>query len=323
MNRTCILLMLCLLVACMTAWARLPSPPQQPVNGPGASDYFSRGTIYNRFNEPGIIYWIITPDDPKPERAPIAIFVPNAGEADPGIYRGWLDHLVRRGFIVLYPVLPAQSGAEFSEVVLSVTTMVDSAKSHLAQITTTAVVWDLLLFIGQGTGGVTAYNLACDNGLKQLVTPKALFIVQPYRETTGIRREPAELADATRLAPGCSIILLTGADDDTASDADARQIGQMLAAALPPDRFASITIRSDRHGNPQLVADHYMGYAKLGDRGRLRIDSLDWFGSWKLADILADRAFCEGKISITDDDLIMGKWSDGLLVNTMVLNKLR
>jgi surfactin synthase thioesterase subunit len=305
----------------MNAWARLPSPPQQPTNGPGSSDYLSRGTIYSRYTEQDIVYWIIIPDDPKPERAPVAVFFPDAGESDPGVYRGWLDHLTRRGFIVLYPVLPAQTGAESRDFAQNIKVVIDSAKQHLSQITTTTAAWNLLLFIGHGVGGVNAYNLACDEEIKTSTPPRALYIVQPYRETSGIRREPVELADAAKLAPGCSIILLSGADEDTASDADTREIGQILAAGLSSDHFASITIRSDRHGNPPLLADHYMAYAKLGDRGRLRIDTLDWIGIWKMADLLADRAFSEGKIVISDDELNMGKWSDALLVNTMVLNK--
>ncbi len=66
-----------------------------------------------------------------------------------------------------------------------------------------------------------------------------------------------------------------------------------------------------------------MAYAKLGDRGRLRMDALDWLGIWKMADLLADRAFSEGKITISDDDLRMGTWSDGLMVNRMVSNRLK
>jgi len=323
MNLMRLILIFCLLAACMTAWARLPAPPQQPANGPGGSDYFSRGTVYTRYSEQNIVYWIVTPDDPKPERAPIAIFYPNIGEADPSVYRGWLDHLVRRGFIAIYAVLPDQSRQAPEEISQNVLTVIESAKKHLAQITTTAPAWELLLFIGHGSGGLVAYNLACDSVIRQSASPKALFIVQPYREISGIRREAMTPVDVSNLPTGCSIMLITGADDDPARDDDARQIGQMLAARLPSDRFASVTIRSDRHGNPPLVADHYMGYAKLGDRGRLRIDTLDWLGLWKLSDRLADSAFSEGKITITDEDLKMGSWSDGLMVNTMVLNKLK
>jgi hypothetical protein len=321
MNR--FVLIICLLTICLTTWARPPSPPQQPTSGPGGSDYFSRGTVYTRYNEQNIVYWIITPDDPKPERAPIAIFCPDAGEADPGAYRGWIDHLVRRGFIVIYPVLPQQTGEDLAGIAQSMQTMIESAKSHIPQITTSTPVWELLLFIGHRTGGVIAYNLACDTGIKQSAPPKALLIVQPYRVTSGIRRETMPIADASQLSPGCTVMLLTGADDDSASDSDARLFGQILAAGIPSDCFCSITIRSDHHGNPPLVADHYMALAKLGDRGRLRVDALDWFGVWKMADLLADRAFSEGKIFTSDEDLRMGNWSDGLMANTMVLNRLK
>lgn len=321
MNRCA--LIICLLTICVTGWARLPSPPQQPTSGPGGSDYFARGTIYSRYSEQNIVYWIITPDDPKPERAPVAIFCPDAGEIDPGSYRGWIDHLVRRGFIVIYPVIPQQSGEDPAGIAQSMQAMIESARQHISQSTTTTAAWELLFYIGHGTGGVNAYNLACDDGIKQSVPPKALLIVQPYRETSGIRREAMPLANASKLGAGCSVMLLTGADDDNASDSDARLLGQMLAAGIPSDRFCSITIRSDRHGNPPLVADHYMAFAKLGDRGRLRMDALDWFGVWRMADLLADQAFSEGKIFTSDEDLRMGNWSDGLMVNTMVLNKLK
>jgi hypothetical protein len=323
MNHLRFILLLCLLGACITAWARLPAPPAQPTSGPGSNDYFSRGTVYSRYHEQNVTYWIITPDDPKPERAPVAVFFPNAGEADTGVYRGWLEHLARRGFIVIYLVLSDKAGQDPGETANDLLATIDSAKQHLPQITTTKAAWDMLMFIGQGSGGVIAYNLACDDGIKHSAALKALFIVQPCRESLGLRQELTELADASKLPAECCTILITGADDDPTRDNDTRLLSQSLAIKLPPERFGSITIRSDRHGNPPLVADSWLAYAKPGDHGRQRIDALDWLGVWKLADMLADSAFTQGKVIIRDEDLTMGKWSDGLAVNAMILNKLQ
>jgi hypothetical protein len=310
-----------LFMLCLPVWARLPAPPPQPATGPGGSDYFSRGTVYTHFVESPNVYWIITPDDPKPERAPIAIFIPDVGETSPGAYRGWLEHLVRRGFIVIFTAPSDKTGQDDAGIAQDMLLLIESAKQHIPQITSTKAAWELLMFIGHGTGGVIAYNLACDDGIKNSASPKALFIVQPYRETSGIRQELTKLADAANLPAGCSTVLITGADDDPTRDNDTRLLSQSLATRLPAERFASITIRSDRHGNPPLVADSWLAFAKPGDHGRQRMDALDWLGVWKLADMLADSAFSQDKVAISDEDLSMGKWSDGLPVNAMVMNK--
>jgi len=313
---------LSLLLACGWVIARPPTPPTQPEHGPGGSDYYSRGTIYTKYQDKNLTFWIVIPENPQPEKAPVAIFFPDADQTDFQSYKGWIEHLVRRGFVVVYLVFPHQQDESLSELMSMSSQSIKTVQDLLGQTVNMDIVWDLCIYIGHGTGGMIAYDFACTKEQDAALHPKGLLIVQPYQQIPGSRQKPLELASATSLTRDCSVLMITGSDDDIARDDDARMIFQTLASQLPRDRFQFITVRSDHHGNPPLIADHYFPLAKPGDRSKMRIDALDWLGLWKLTDRLTDSAFVGKPLNLTDEDLFLSKWSDGLPVNPMIWNKL-
>ena len=48
-------------------------------------------------------YWLFEPDQPKPERAPVVVFLHGWFAVNPGFYGAWINHLVRHGRIVIFP----------------------------------------------------------------------------------------------------------------------------------------------------------------------------------------------------------------------------
>ena len=49
-------------------------------------------------------YWLFEPDDPKPVRAPLIVFNHGWSAMSPWVYGAWIDHMVRRGNIVVFPI---------------------------------------------------------------------------------------------------------------------------------------------------------------------------------------------------------------------------
>src|SRR6185369_8585264 len=80
-----------------------PSPPQQPETGPGGKQLPHSAVIKNRYGKGGTEYWIYEPDKPKPRQAPVVIFLHGWGGTNPLYYGAWIDHIVKRGNIVVFP----------------------------------------------------------------------------------------------------------------------------------------------------------------------------------------------------------------------------
>ena len=52
-----------------------PTQPDQPTSGPGGSDYLHFGVRKSRYGYGGNRYWIFEPYGPKPESAPLVVFL--------------------------------------------------------------------------------------------------------------------------------------------------------------------------------------------------------------------------------------------------------
>ena len=72
------------------------SPAAEPV-------YPHRAIRRTEFGSGVKSYWIFEPADPKPAIAPVVVFHHGWLAVNPGIYGAWIDHLTRRGAIVVYP----------------------------------------------------------------------------------------------------------------------------------------------------------------------------------------------------------------------------
>ncbi len=83
--------------------SKVPTPPSQPQTGPGGKQYLHTGVTKNRYGKGGKEYWIFEPDSPKPRTAPVIVFLHGWGGMNPLYYGAWMDHLVKRGNIVIYP----------------------------------------------------------------------------------------------------------------------------------------------------------------------------------------------------------------------------
>ena len=294
--------------------ALVPAQPSQPTHGPGSSDYPHAGLRMSKHGTGAKQYWIFTPDNPKPERAPVLVFLHGWASFDPDVYGAWIKHLVRRGNTVIYPRYQESLRSLPSEFAANA---VAATRDAIARLQTGDVQPDLekLAFVGHSMGAIMSANIAQNTGRYNLPTPRALFLAEPSFEP--ILGNYNEIPAAT--------LLLVAVGADAKRDASARRILQG-STRIPLEDKNYIALPSDLHGNPPLISDHFAPCAadefdesstskpRNQWRGRTR-DALDYFGYWKLCDGLLDAAFVNRnrEYALTDspEARFMGVWSDG------------
>ena len=293
-----------------------PTPPTQPATGPGGMDYAYDRVVATEHGEGAGGYLLFEPADPRGDGTPVAtaslpivLFLSACCEAehlndatDNGAPWGaWIDHLVRRGAVVVFPRFDPR------DPMTGVTTAVKSALTELEGSGHPPTDPTRLVAVGHSFGAMLAVRYAAVAADQGLPVPIALM---PAASPPA--PEPGDLA----AVPAATRLLVVVAEDDQQA-MSGREMGIWIwegLAQIPPDRKDFVVVQTDRHGTPPLVADH--GMAATDVFGTL--DALDWYGTWKLLDALMACAFdgtwCEYALGDTPEQRFMGTWSDGVPV---------
>lgn len=321
-------LLAALIWICLQATGVHPSPPDQPAEGPGGTGYEHASVRKSLHGEGARAYWLFEPAEPRPETAPVVVFVHGFAATNPRTYGAWIEHIVRRGAIVVYPrfqrgIIPRPATFTPNAVI--------AVREAMAQLATAQHVRpDLarVAVIGHSVGGLIAANLAALAHQEGLPRPRALFAVQPGSAELGVGE--VELADLAAIHAETLVLTLAGDSDSISGEADARRIFRG-ASAVPPQNKNCLLVLSDTHGAPALRANHLLPLAtddRYGDEVAYRevpsnreADALDYYGTWKLFDGLCDAAF-EGRnreyaLGDTPEQRFMGNWSDGRAVRPL------
>jgi dienelactone hydrolase len=308
----------------------------------------------NRYGKGGQEYWIFEPEAPKPTTAPLIVFLHGWGGMNPLYYGAWIDHLVKRGNIVVYPRYQANLLTPIGEFTPNTVAAIKDAIARL-QTEPGHVKADLNKFaaVGHSVGGLLAASvaaLASESGLPKM---QAVMSVEP-----GITESPINvpLADLKKIPAETLLLALAGEDDTLVRDTDAKRVYKE-STRVPASNKDYVTLVSDSHGTPGLQASHRAptafdkaydsgegvggGPAESSERaGGLRtrridasqtkrserletmmVNALDFYGTWKLFDGLCDAAFYgknrEYALGNTPQQRFMGIWSDGVPVKEL------
>ena len=287
-----------------------PAPPTQPKSGPGGSDYAYGGVRESRHGEGGTQFWILEPSRPAPKKAPLLIFLHGYSAMHPDAYRGWADHLARRGNIVVYPRYQERLLTPPAEYFPSLIASVRAALLVLRQPDRVAPDLDRVAIVGHSAGGVEAANYAALAAVEKLPVPKAAMFVEPGQGPgRGVKLVPLE--DCEKIPEATRLMVVVGDADGMVGSGCGRAIWQ--ATGHVRDR-SFVTVQSDDHGSPPLRADHLSPVSWT----REATDALDWFGYWKLFDGLIGAAFA-GREYCVDPE--MGRWSDGVAVKPLKVHR--
>jgi pimeloyl-ACP methyl ester carboxylesterase len=324
-----------------------PTPPTQPLDGPGGSRYAHAGVTTHRYGEGAGEYWIYEPAEPAARLAPVVLFMHGWGAMNPRAYGAWIDHLVRRGNIVIYPRFQSDLRTESATFTPNA---LDAARDALHRLATepghATPAPGQFAVVGHSVGGLLAANVAARAADSGLPIPRAVMAVEPGRTTSNAARGSVALADLATIPGGTLLLAIAGDADRVVGDADARRIYEETTQLAAADKDY-VTLVSDDHGEPAINADHFAptaaddryDAAQAGGaptqgghlaarlrarRARLRnagADALDFYGPWKLFDALCDAAFRGTNrayaLGNTAEQRYMGRWSDGQPVHEL------
>lgn len=286
---------------------------------------------------------------------PVVVFTHGWGATKPEYYLAWLQHIVRKGHLVIYPRYQTNLRTKPATFTPNALTGVRKAcdwlktQSNLPQ--PDMANW---IVAGHSVGGLLATNLAVELPRQGLPAPKALLAVEPGK-TWGPDRAQVPLSDLSQLPATMLLVVVTGENDQIVGERDGRRIFEE-STGIPRENKTWLGLSDDDHGTPALRGGHRAPCAPPPDfkpptegrKGGIRrrvaqavlsqvggdesdfaasrrepigVDALDYFGTWKLLDALCDTAFRgqnrDYALGGGPAQLGMGVWSDGTPVKPL------
>ncbi|HEY2775293.1 MAG TPA: alpha/beta hydrolase fold domain-containing protein [Candidatus Binatia bacterium] len=239
--------------------------PPQPKTGPGGSEATHAKVVSATFGSGAKAYSIFEPADPAPEQAPVVVFLHGWSAMDPRAYGSWIDHLVRRGNIVIYPRYQDSLRTPVRDFTPNALAAVKDALARLGS-EPSHVRPDLGKFAlaGHSMGGVLAANLAALASSSGLPAPRAVLAAEPGKTWAESGSIAVHLEDLGRIPKDTLLVTIAGDADTLARDIDAKKIFHG-ATSIPPENRNMVRMRSDDHGSPPLDATHYAPVAPGAD----------------------------------------------------------
>lgn len=338
MNRLFVLV--CLFALSLHAFASETSarPPSQPASGPGGASYAHARVIAREVRAGAQGWWLFAPADPVPSQAPVVVFLHGWGAMNPRIYRGWIDHIVRRGNIVVFPNYQDSLLTRTATFLPNAIAGISGAFDDLSRSPVRADLSHIAI-VGHSAGALLSAEVAARAAAEGLPPFRVVMPVEPGDgDRGGARASTIPSIDVGDMPASTLFVVVVGAEDHLAGE----ELGLRLydqAVHVPRANKNVVELQSDYHGAPALIANHAAPAAILDARAEdtvneaprrfpqrdLRnkdsIDALDWYGPWKLFDALCDAAFSGVHRDIalggTPAQLGMGVWSDGVVVKPM------
>ena len=241
-------------------------PPYPP---PDPSIYKHQSVAKLNYGGTGIgSFWLFEPDDPKPEQAPLIVFIPGWTGVNPINYGAWFDHLVKQGNVVLYvPYMDATWATPFATFAdnaeMGEQMAIDELLHGQRPDGSPHVRPDFSRFsiAGHSTGGIIEANLAAraaaGNGLP---VPQVVLSLTPGRMALGFNQEKnglLTLEDLSVLPQDTLLVAVAGDRDTSVYSARSRDSVYVLASAanLPPDQRLLYLVQSA--GLPGERATHF------------------------------------------------------------------
>ncbi len=297
-----------------------PAPPLAEAGDP-PTPYPHRSVRKIELGEGPRSYWLFEPADPAPASAPVVVFNHGWFAVNPGIYGAWIEHLARKGRIVIAPryqrdwsTPPANFLPNGLVAVRDALDVLATSPSHVRPDRSRFAL------IGHSAGGNLAVQMAAVAAEADLPDPKAVVAIFPGEVIPSRRPDLANVPASTLL------VVVAGQKDLVVGDQRAREIFAGTTS-IPLDRKKFILYRTDLRGYPHFRADHFAPTAGLArfDTGdgllpaaqmaQGEVNAFDTSGFWRVADLTIEAAFAGRTLDEATDkgDAFrhLGYWSDG------------
>lgn len=297
--------------------------PTQPASGPGGSNY-AYGSVMQETR--GILagkYIIYEPSPKASEPLPVLCFLHGwLANVDPALYEEFVNHLVKKGHIVIWPYYQTllTPGEQFdvnaAEAIKNALNHIAANPGHHAQPKYDGGGQMYFGILGHSAGATTTANLAAMWEARGIPKPKAIMCMEAGQGP----KKGIPFRDFSNIPSDIYMLIVVGTEDVEASDE-----GKAIWNGSPQIPGANkdwILVNSDYHGSPDgndLKGDHYFPFSGANDVFPMgKIDALDWYGVWKWSTALFNYAFfgTDGEYCLgnTASQRYLGHWSDGQAV---------
>ncbi|MBM6595946.1 dienelactone hydrolase family protein [Microvirga pudoricolor] len=245
----------CMAGACVAGpqGAQAATPPKQPASGPGGSDYVAADVTKRVIGTASAATYAFYPAAPAKDPRPVVVFLHSWGAANPGLYGGWIDHLARRGNLVLFPRFQEPNRTRPMEATANAAALIKSALEALASDPDAKPDLKRVAFIGHLAGVPIAFNLAAEAEQDGIPAPKLVFGLMPGGIASDEKSRGILLKDLSAIPASTLLITMTGDREHLPADRAARRL-MTEAAGVPGTRKLFMRAGSDDHGFPTLTA---------------------------------------------------------------------
>lgn len=233
--------------------AHAATPPQQPEQGPGGRDYKSSEVVKRAIGTASAGTFVFHGNDTPAKPRPVVVFLHSWGGVNPGLYGGWIDHLARKGHLVLFPRFQDVNRSRPADASNLAEDLIQGALASLAEDSNARPDLTRVAFIGHSAGVPIALNLAAGVSSGKVPAPKLIFGLMPGGIASNEKERGILLRDLSTIDPATLIIAMSGDRDYLPSDRASRLILQQ-ASAVPATRKLFMRASSDDHGFPALTA---------------------------------------------------------------------
>lgn len=242
------------LIAALSGAAFAAPPPGQPAEGPGGIGDRSATIVKRGLGRANAATFAFYRNGPAPaEGRPVAILLHAWGAPNPQSYGGWIDHLARNGYLVLFPRFQEINRTRPADASAIAERQLKAAFADLAADADAKPDLKKVALIGHLAGAPVAANIAADAAEQGLPAPRLVFAIMPGGIASDARARGIVLRDLSRIAPETLVVTMIGDRDARAADLAARRLLRE-SSGVPHERKLMMRALSDDHGFPALTA---------------------------------------------------------------------
>ncbi|HZH12242.1 MAG TPA: alpha/beta hydrolase [Microvirga sp.] len=243
-----------LLGSCLAAPVALAaSPPQQPEKGPGGADYKVTEVVKTGTGTVSSGSYVFYGNDTPAAPRPVVVFFHSWGAVNPALYGGFIDHLARKGYLVIFPRFQEVNRSRPADASLMAETLINDTLTQLANDQKARPDPARVAYIGHSAGVPLALNVAANAGQNKLPAPKLIFGLMPGGIASNEKERGIMLRDLSTVDPSTLLIAMSGDREHLPSDRASRRIFE-AASGVPVTRKLFMRASSDDHGYPALTA---------------------------------------------------------------------
>jgi dienelactone hydrolase len=227
--------------------------PPQPEKGPGGSDYAVKDVVKRAVGLPGRQSFVFHRADTGAEKRPVVIFLHAWGATNPAIYGGWIDHLARKGALVVFPRFQEPNRTRPPSAMPGMMASLTEAFAQLASDAAARPDTSRVVVVGHLAGAALAANYAASAEGENLPVPRLIFGVTPGGIASDAKSRGILLSDLSKVPGSTLLATMIGDREHLPSDRAARRLHRETTQ-IPGNRKIFVRILSDDHGFPSLSA---------------------------------------------------------------------